>query len=59
MKFDNMTAWDLFEEITTAYFKKQMYFIQDDGTVYSRLSNSYLNKDDALNEFLVLFDVIV
>ena len=45
-------AYEMFELISGVYFGKQYYFEQNNGTVYSRLSNSYMTKDDALNEFL-------
>lgn len=34
------------------YFWKQYYFEEDNGMIYSRLSHSYMTKDDALSEFL-------
>ena len=34
------------------YFGKQYYFEEDNGMIYSRLSHSYMTKDDALSEFL-------
>ena len=42
----------MFELISGVYFGKQYYFEQNNGIVYSRLSNSYITKDDALKEFL-------
>ena len=45
-------AYEMFELISGVYFGKQYYFEQDGGIVYSRLSHSYMTKDDALNEFL-------
>ena len=45
-------AYEMFELISGVYFGKQYYFEQNNGIVYSRLSNSYMIKDDALNEFL-------
>lgn len=44
--------WELFTLITSAYYGKEYYFIQDDGTVYSRASCKYMKKDDAISEFL-------
>ena len=44
--------WELFTLITSAYYGKEYYFIQDDGLVYSRASCKYMKKDDAVREFL-------
>lgn len=44
--------WDMFETITSAYNGKQYYFLQDDGSVYSRESGKYLTKAEAYDEFL-------
>lgn len=44
--------WELFTLITSAYYGKQYYFLQDDGLVYSRASCKYMKKDDAVIEFL-------
>ena len=45
-------AYEMFELISGVYFGKQYYFEQDNGIVYSRLSHSYMIKDDALNKCL-------
>ena len=44
--------WELFTQITSAYYGKQYYFLQDDGLVYSRASNKYMTEDAAITEFL-------
>ena len=44
--------WDMFELITSAWNGKQYYFLQDDGSVYSRESGKYLTKAEAYDEFL-------
>lgn len=48
----NKGQWDMFELITNAYFGKQYYFPQDDGTIYSRYSGTYVTKEDAIKEFI-------
>lgn len=48
----NKGQWDMFELITNAYFGKQYYFPQDDGTIYSRYSGTYITKDEAVKQFL-------
>ena len=45
-------AYDMFELISGVYFGKQYYFEQNNGIASSRLSRSYMTKDDALGEFL-------
>lgn len=48
----NKGQWDMFELITNAYFGKQYYFLQDDGTIYSRYSGTYITKEEAVKQFL-------
>lgn len=48
----NKGQWDMFERITNAYFGKQYYFPQDDGTIYSRYSGTYITKEEAVKQFL-------
>ena len=43
--------WDMFEEISTAWNGKQAYFLQVDGSVYSRVSMKYMSVEDAIDEF--------
>ena len=45
-------VYEMFEMISGVYFGKQYYFVDNNDMVYSRLSHSYMSKDDALNEFL-------
>ena len=45
--------WSMFEQITSAYYGKQYYFFEPDGTVYSRLSSKTLrSKEEAYKEFI-------
>lgn len=45
--------WSMFKHITNVYFGKEYYFLETDGTVYSRLSHKTLaDKKTAYNEFL-------
>lgn len=44
--------WEMFELITSAWNGKQYYFLQPDGTVYSRESGGTMSKEDAYDEFL-------
>lgn len=48
---DMMTPWYLFDLLTSAYHGKQYYFLQEDGTVYSRQSCEYISFDQAIDEF--------
>lgn len=45
--------WEMFQLITSAWYGKQTYFKEPNGTVYSRETCRYLkDMDDAVNEFL-------
>ena len=44
--------WGLFNLITSTYHGKQYYFLNEDGSVYSRASHSNMSRDEAINEFL-------
>lgn len=43
--------WEVFDDLSSAYYGKQMYFTQPDGTIYSRLSHGYMTFEEALSEF--------
>lgn len=43
--------WDLFDLLSSAWFRKACYFKQNDGTVYSRVSGEYMTFDQAIDEF--------
>ena len=45
------SRWELFEGLSTAYYGKQMYGLNDDGTVYSRYSCDTMSFDQAVDEF--------
>ena len=45
-------AWEMFSLITSVWYGKQYYFMQDNGLVYSRKSHLTMTKGDALDEFL-------
>lgn len=44
--------WDMFNLITSTYFGKQYYFLEDDGIVYSRQSCKHMTREKAIKEFL-------
>lgn len=44
-------GWEVFDDLASAYYGKQMYFTQPDGTIYSRLSCGYMTFKEALSEF--------
>lgn len=44
--------WDMFELVTSVWYGKQCYFLQDTGIVYSRESGKYMKVEDAYTEFL-------
>ena len=41
----------MFVLLSCWYWGKQYYFMQDDGSVYSRYSGSYMNVEQAYSEF--------
>lgn len=45
--------WEMFLLLSTGYWGKQYYFLQDDGRVYSRQSGRYMAFDDAVVEFAI------
>ena len=45
------SRWELFEDLSTAYYGKQMYGLNDDGTVYSRYSCDTMSFEQAVDEF--------
>lgn len=49
---DRDEAWEMFSLITSVWYGKQYYFMQDNGLVYSRKSHLTMTKGDALDEFL-------
>lgn len=44
--------WDMFELISSAWYGKQCYFMQDNGIAYSRISHKEMTVDDAIKEFI-------
>ena len=45
-------AWEVFSLITSTWYGKECYFIEDNGIVYSRVSCRHMTREEALNEFL-------
>lgn len=43
--------WDMFLLMSDWYYGKQYYFLQNDGTVYSRQSGRTMSVEDAYKEF--------
>ena len=52
---ENNGRLSMFLDITSALYGKQCYFQQEDGTVYSRLSGTYLSQEEAYREFVEKF----
>ena len=50
--YRKMGEWDMFELITSTWYGKQYYFMQDNEIVYSRASGKYMSVDKAIKEFL-------
>lgn len=45
--------WDIFEMLSTAFYGKKYYFLQYDGTIYSRKCDKYLTRNEAILEFMM------
>lgn len=45
--------WDMFEHITSVWYGKQYYFLEENGLVYSRMSCKYLSREKAFDEFIL------
>lgn len=48
--------WDMFELITSTYYGKQYFFLEENGTVYSRGRGKYITFADAVNDFIDSLD---
>ena len=49
--------WDMFCSLTSILFGKMCYFMQENGVVYSRLTNSYLrDADEAYKEWVDIYE---
>ena len=46
----------MFKMITSAYWGKEMYFLQDNNIVYSRYSSRYMSLDKAFYEFIYIMN---
>ena len=44
--------WELFSLISSAWHGKQYYFLNDNGTVYSRASHKNMSREEAIYEFV-------
>lgn len=49
--------WDMFSLITSVYFGKEYYFLEESGVVYSRLSHEHKSREGAIQEFLDYLEV--
>ena len=45
------SRWELFEDLSAAYYGKVMYGLNNDGTVYSRYSCDTMSFEQAVDEF--------
>ena len=52
LKFAGLSAWEIFELITSVWYGKQYYFQDSHGLVYSRLSRKDMTEDEAFEEFM-------
>ena len=44
-------GFEMFLTLSIAFYGRMMYFLQDDGTVFSQISHKYMTKAEAYNEF--------
>lgn len=44
-----LTAFDVLDIISSAYAGKQMFFLQDDGMIYSRFDGCYMTFEQAVD----------
>lgn len=54
MSKNGMTAWELFEMITSAYGGKQIFFRQENGIIYDRYKADYITFNEALSRFCAM-----
>lgn len=45
------SRFDVLEKISTSYWGKQMYFLQDNGTVHDRYRGEYITLEEAVDRF--------
>ena len=43
--------YDVLDLLSSAWWGKQYYFVQDNGLIYSRDSDKYMTLDEAIGEF--------
>ena len=48
--------FEMFDLITSVFYGKRYYFLQDNGMVYSRKSGRAIVMDDAVSEFLRMLE---
>ena len=46
-----MTPFDVLDQISSSYWGKQMYFLQDNGMVYDRYNSDYITLEMAVQRF--------
>lgn len=44
--------FDMFNLISSVWYGKQCYFMQDNGIIYSRYSGKYMRAEDSYSEFI-------
>ena len=45
---DEYTPFEVLDRISAAYYGKQMFFLQEDGTIYDRSRDKYVTFEEAL-----------
>ena len=49
---EQVSVFKVLERISTAYWGKQMFFMQDSGTVYDRYHGEYVTLEQAIERFV-------
>ena len=52
LKERSSDAFEVLDNISSAYYGKQMYFMQDNGMIYDRYNCDYTTFDEAVNRFV-------
>lgn len=48
------TPFDVLDEISSSYYGKQMFFLQENGTVYDRMKCDYITFEEAVSRMAQL-----
>ena len=52
--FGDYTPFDVLNEISSAYYGKQLFFLQSNGSIYDRMKAEYISFDEAVSRIAQL-----